>query len=95
MAFTPENPEDRTDLFCLYDDELNEQAFLMYDSDEGTFYRNAGEWVAISESDETEPDINGLIVAYVTSALISVYDEAEAANQALQLDEIEQYEPAE
>lgn len=95
MAFTPDKPENKEDLVCFYDTELNEQAFLMYENESEVFYRNNGEWVAIQDSDKTQPDLDGLIMVYVDPAFTPVYDEAQKANEAMSLEEVEQYESAE
>lgn len=92
MTFRPENPELKEDLYALFDDELNETAVLIYESDEGVFYRNEGEWKELSNEDDTEFDFDGLIVIYVDPAFIPVYDEAESNDEAIPLDEVKEYE---
>lgn len=92
MAFSPEKPELEEDLYALFDDEVNEVAVLIYESDEGIFYRNEGQWKELSEEDETEFDFDGLIVIYVDPAFIPVYDEAEELNEAIPIDEVKEYE---
>lgn len=95
MAFTPEKPELEEDLYVLFDDELNEVVVLIYESDEGIFYRNEGQWKELSEEDDTEFDFDGLIVMYVGPAFIPVYDEAEGNDEAIDYNEVKEYEPAE
>ena len=92
MAFTPESPEEPTDLMAMYDDTLDEVAVLLYVCDQGSFYRDNAKWVAILDTDETTVDLEGLVVAYVTPAFIPVYDEAEKANEAIDIDEVHEYE---
>jgi len=92
MAFNPEKPELKEDLYALFDDELNEVAVLIYESDEGVFYRNEEQWKELSEEDETEFDFDSLIVIYVSPDFIPVYDEAESNNEGIPLDELKEYE---
>ena len=37
MAFTPDKPENISDLYALIDTEFDEVAVVIYESDEGTF----------------------------------------------------------
>ena len=95
MAFRPENPEFEEDLYVLFDDEINETVVLIYESDEGVFYRNEEQWKELSNEDDTEFDFDGLIVMYVDPAFIPVYDEAEGLDEAIAFDEVKEYESAE
>lgn len=92
MTFRPENPELKQDLYALFDDEINEVAVLIYESDEGLFYRNKGEWKELSNEDDTELDMDGLIVIYVNPDFINVYDDAEAGDEAIDFNELKQYQ---
>ena len=91
MAFTPDKPENIEDLYALIDTEFDEVIVIIYESDEGTFYRNNGDWMELS--DESDPfDFDGLMVIYVDPAFIAVYDEAEGSNEAIGMDELKKYE---
>ena len=91
MAFTPDKPENIEDLYALIDTEFDEVIVIIYESDEGTFYRNNGDWMELS--DEGDPfDFDGLMVIYVDPAFIAVYDEAEGSNEAIGMDELKKYE---
>ena len=91
MAFTPDKPENIEDLYALIDTEFDEVAVIIYESDEGTFYRNNGDWMELS--DEGDPfDFDGLMVIYVDPAFIAVYDEAEGSNEAIGMNQLKEYE---
>ena len=91
MAFTPDKPENIEDLYALIDTEFDEVIVIIYESDEGTFYRNNGDWMELS--DESDPfDFDGLMVIYVDPAFTAVYDEAEGSNEAIGMDELKKYE---
>ena len=91
MAFTPDKPENIEDLYALIDTEFDEVSVIIYESDEGTFYRNNSDWMELS--DEGDPfDFDGLMVIYVDPAFIAVYDEAEGSNEAIGMDELKKYE---
>ena len=91
MAFTPDKPENIEDLYALIDTEFDEVSVIIYESDEGTFYRNNGDWMELS--DEGDPfDFDGLMVIYVDPAFIAVYDEAEGSNEAIGMNELKEYE---
>ena len=91
MAFTPDKPENIEDLYALIDTEFDEVAVIIYESDEGTFYRNNSDWMELS--DEGDPfDFDGLMVIYVDPAFIAVYDEAEGSNEAIGMNELKEYE---
>ena len=91
MAFTPDKPENIEDLYALIDTEFDEVIVIIYESDEGTFYRNNGDWMELS--DESDPfDFDGLMVIYVDPAFIAVYDEAEGSNEAIGMNELKEYE---
>ena len=91
MAFTPDKPENIEDLYALIDTEFDEVAVIIYESDEGTFYRNNSDWMELS--DEGDPfDFDGLMVIYVDPAFTAVYDEAEGSNEAIGMDELKKYE---
>jgi hypothetical protein len=92
MAFSPENPEFPTDLICHCDTDLDEAAFLTYQSDDGDFYRDKGQWKEISLEDDWELDFDGLIIVYVDPAFISVYDEADEQDLAIPIEEVVKYE---
>ena len=91
MAFTPDKPENIEDLYALIDTEFDEVSVVIYESDEGTFYRNNSDWMELS--DEGDPfDFDGLMVIYVDPAFIAVYDEAEVSSEAIGMDELKEYE---
>ena len=91
MAFTPDKPENIEDLYALIDTEFDEVSVIIYESDEGTFYRNNSDWMELS--DEGDPfDFDGLMVIYVDPAFIAVYDEAEGSNEAIGMNELKEYE---
>ena len=91
MAFTPDKPENIEDLYALIDTEFDEVIVIIYESDEGTFYRNNGDWMELS--DESDPfDFDGLMVIYVDPAFIAVYDEAEGSNEAIGMNQLKEYE---
>ena len=91
MAFTPDKPENIEDLYALIDTEFDEVIVIIYESDEGTFYRNNGDWMELS--DESDPfDFDGLMVIYVDPAFTAVYDEAEGSNEAIGMNQLKEYE---
>ena len=91
MAFTPDKPENIEDLYALIDTEFDEVAVIIYESDEGSFYRNNSDWMELS--DEGDPfDFDGLMVIYVDPAFIAVYDEAEGSNEAIGMNQLKEYE---
>ena len=91
MAFTPDKPENIEDLYALIDTEFDEVAVVIYESDEGTFYRHNGDWMELSDEDD-HFDFDGLMVIYVDPAFIAVYDEAEGSNEAIGMNELKEYE---
>jgi hypothetical protein len=93
MAFTPDKPENISDLYALIDTEFDEVAVVIYESDEGTFYRQNGDWMELSDEDDVF-DFDGLMVIYVDPAFIAVYDEAEGSSEAIGMDELKEYESA-
>jgi hypothetical protein len=92
MAFTPEKPENPRDLYVYGDDDIDQAAILMYDSDEGLFYRDKKKWNQITKEDDWEFDIDGLIVFYVDPSFTARYDEAETADEPISLEEVAKYE---
>lgn len=92
MAFTPESPEFPEDLFCFCDPDADEAVVLMYESDDGLFYRDKGEWKEITEEDDWEFDLDGLIVVYVDPAFIQVYDQADAEDLVIPVEDVVEYE---
>lgn len=90
MSFTPEKPAKPTDLYCLLDDEYDEAYTIMYECDEGEFYRHNGEWMEMTE-DQVE-DFNNLNVIFVTPAFTPVFDEAESEDLAIGKEDVKQYE---
>ena len=95
MAFTPEKPEFPEDLFCFCDPDLDEAVILVYESDEGLFYRDKGQWKEMSQEDDWEFDLDGLIVIYVDPAFTAVYDEADAEDLAIPVEDVAKYESME
>ena len=93
MAFTPDKPENISDLYALIDTEFDEVVVIIYESDEGTFYRRNGNWMELSDEDDVF-DFDGLMVIYVDPAFIAVYDEAEGSSEAIGMDELKEYESA-
>ena len=89
--FSPDNPENIEDLYALIDTEFDEVAVVIYESDEGTFYRQNGDWMELSDEDD-HFDFDGLMVIYVDPAFIAVYDEAEGSNEAIGMNELKEYE---
>ena len=65
----------------------------IYESDEGTFYRQNGDWIELSDEDD-HFDFDGLMVIYVDPAFIAVYDEAEGSSEAIGINELKEYESA-
>jgi len=93
MAFTPDKPENISDLYALIDTEFDEVVVVIYESDEGTFYRQNGDWIELSDEDD-HFDFDGLMVIYVDPAFIVVYDEAEGSSEAIGINELKEYESA-
>jgi len=93
MAFTPDKPENIEDLYALIDTEFDEVTVIIYESDEGTFYRRNGDWIELSDEDDLF-DFDGLMVIYVDPAFIAVYDEAEGFSEAIGMNELKEYELA-
>jgi len=94
MAFTPEKPELPQDLVCYCDPEEDQAFVLMYESDDGLFYRDKGEWKEITPEDDWEFDLDGLITVYVDPAFIEVYDEADSEDLAISIEDVVKYESA-
>ena len=61
MAFRPENPEFPEDLYVLCDPEKDAVFVLYYEPGNELFYRDEGQWKEITEEDEWEFDLDGLI----------------------------------
>jgi len=93
MAFTPDKPKNISDLYALIDTEFDEVVVVIYESDEGTFYRQNGDWIELSDEDD-HFDFDGLMVIYVDPAFIAVYDEAEGSSEAIGINELKEYESA-
>ena len=92
MTFSPDKPENATDLICHCDPDTEQSYVLIYSCDEGDFYRQAGQWKEISDDADWEFNLDGLIVVYVGPAFIPVYDKAEADNAVLPIEEVVKYE---
>jgi nuclear transport factor 2 (NTF2) superfamily protein len=95
MAFTPENPEFPEDLYVFVDPDKDAVYVLMYESDDGLFYRDKGQWKEITEEDNWEFDLDGLIDINVDPAFIELYDKADAEDWALSTEEVLKYESTE
>jgi hypothetical protein len=88
--FSPDNPENISDLYALIDTELDEVAVIIYESDKGTLYRHKGQWMELSDEDD-HFDFDGLMVIYVDPSFISVYSEAEGSSKAIGMAELKKY----
>lgn len=93
MAFTPEAPEFPEDLYTMFDTDADEVSVLMYSCDQGDFYRHKSKWVAILSTDDTTIDIEGLLIVPVLPSFTPIYDETEAASEAVDMEELQQYYP--
>jgi len=92
MAFTPENPEFPEDLYVFIDPDKDDAVYvLMYESDDGLFYRDKGQWKEITQEDDWEFDLDGLIDINVGPAFIEVYDKADAEDIAIFVDDVMEY----
>jgi len=84
MAFTPDKPENISDLYALIDTEFDEVAVVIYESDEGTFYRQNGDWMELSDEDDVF-DFDGLMVIYVDPPFLAVLEEAKASGRPMEM----------
>jgi hypothetical protein len=92
MAFTPENPEFPEDLYVFIDPDKDDAVYvLMYESDDGLFYRDKGQWKEITQEDDWEFDLDGLIDINVDPAFTEVYDKADAEDIAIFVDDVMEY----
>ena len=92
MAFTPENPEFPEDLYVFIDPDKDDAVYvLMYESDDGLFYRDKGQWKEITQEDDWEFDLDGLIDINVDPAFTEIYDKADAEDIAIFVDDVMEY----
>jgi|LakMenE18May11ns_1017448.scaffolds.fasta_scaffold9179307_2 hypothetical protein len=95
MAFRPENPEFPEDLYVLCDPEKDAVFVLYYEPGNELFYRDEGQWKEITEEDEWEFDLDGLIDFNVNPAFIELYDKADAEDYAISIEDVLKYESTE
>lgn len=94
MAFTPDKPEFPQDLVCYCNPDKNQAITIFYDSADGLFYRDKGQWKEITPEDDWEFDLDGTISFYVDPAFIPVYDEADINDLAVPIEMVAEYESA-
>lgn len=89
MTFTPEKPERITDLWAQVDPASDEVVTIYYNSDEGLFYREDGNWVEMTgpSPEEDEDDI----IYFVKPEFVAAYDESEKAGEAINTENLKQY----
>jgi len=94
MAFSPNKPERPQDLVCVCDPDINQAITIFYDSGEGLFYRDKGQWKEILEEDDWEFDLDGTVSFYVDPTFIAVYDSADMGDYAVPIDLVAKYQSA-
>ena len=94
MAFSPEKPERPQDLICYCDPDIDQAITIFYDSADGVFYRDKGQWKEITDEDNWEFDLDGTISFYVDPAVMPVYDEADMQDFAVPIEMVAEYESA-
>jgi hypothetical protein len=94
MAFSPNKPERPQDLVCVCDPDINQAITIFYDSGEGLFYRDKGQWKEILEEDDWEFDLDGTVSFYVDPIFIAVYDSADMEDYAVPIDLVAEYQSA-
>ncbi len=92
MAFTPNKPERPQDLVCYCNPDTDQAITIFYDSADGLFYRDKGQWKEITPEDDWEFDLDGTVSFYVDPAFISVYDSADMEDYAVPIELVAEYE---
>ena len=92
MAFSPNKPERPQDLICVCNPDIDQAITIFYDSADGLFYRDKGQWKEITPEDDWEFDLDGTISFYVDPAFIPVYDSADMEDYAVPIELVAEYE---
>jgi hypothetical protein len=90
--FSPENLERPQDLICYCDPDTDQAITIFYDSADGLFYRDQGQWKVISDDDDWEFDLDGTISFFVDPSFIPIYDEADMMGAIVPIEIVAKYE---
>lgn len=92
MAFTPEKPANPSDLRALMSNEFDEVTTILYDSDEGLFYRLDNNWNELTPDASEDLDLDGNKGIMVKPDFIAVFDAADKEDDAITEAEVLQYQ---
>jgi hypothetical protein len=92
MAFTPEKPDSPTDLKALMAIDFDEVTTILYDSDEGVFYRKDGNWMELTDEAYQKYDLEDNKGINVKPDFIAVFDAADKEDDAITEAEVLQYQ---
>ena len=92
MAFTPEKPDAPTDLKALMAVDFDEVTTILYDSDEGLFYRKDSNWMELTDEAYQKYDLEDNKGINVKPEFIAVFDAADKEDDAITEAEVLQYQ---
>jgi hypothetical protein len=92
MAFTPEKPANPSDLRAIMSNEFDEVTTIMYDSDEGIFYRLDNNWNELTQDVAFNLDLEDSKGIMVKPEFIAVFDAADKEDDAITEAEVLQYQ---
>jgi hypothetical protein len=92
MAFTPEKPASPSDLRAIMSNEFDEVTTIMYDSDEGIFYRLDNNWNELTQDVAFNLDLEDSKGIMVKPEFIAVFDAADKEDDAITEAEVLQYQ---
>lgn len=92
MAFTPEKPADASDLKAVMSNEYDEVTTILYDSDEGIFYRLDNKWNELTPDAALDLDLEGGQGITVKPEFIKFFDAADKEDDAITEAEVRQYQ---
>ena len=92
MAFTPEKPASPSDLRAIMSNEFDEVTTILYDSDEGLFYRLDDNWNELTSDAYENLDLEGSKGIMVKPEFIAVFDAADKEDDAITEAEVLQYQ---
>jgi hypothetical protein len=79
-------------LICYCDPDTDQAITIFYDSADGLFYRDQGQWKVISDDDDWEFDLDGTISFFVDPSFIPIYDEADMMGAIVPIEIVAKYE---
>jgi hypothetical protein len=92
MAFTPEKPASPSDLRAIMSNEFDEVTTIMYDSDEGIFYRLDNNWNELTQDVAFNLDLEDSKGIMIKPEFIAVFDAADKEDDAITEAEVLQYQ---